>query len=670
MTSCIVWLLLVGLVLQLRPWSICNAAHVEWDSHLIQQLHSNDTQQQLSALRSIGNDIAQSSNRNATAARYAGDVLRAILRRLAGEPGDSSVQRQAATLLETLMTHGGIRLIDGDAVLLVVRLLDHENLRAERIATSILAGQWDLGRMGLNVMEALANSGAVGKLSPLLRSADTEVRSDAADALRVVLTAVKRLGDKRADTLPASLASFVDAGLLPNAMAAHQNCSVKKPDAGPLMLASFTCVLLVYTEDVDNGYYAHTVEHGCVELNCEAVEHSQGARRGTVLMSALMYFTWILRRSSPALSRRAANILMANAGCLDAIRRLRKPPLNRGDDTHRITAAAKSIVADLSLHARGVYSLPTINDLRKLQAYGSYRMPRRRELLSSPWVPRVGLCFAILLGLFVLWQLFLQPWRRRCERRLAEQHGRDLLAAEEAEKKRGRKKARQPTSSARRRTVVSQPSSPAAGGRDGGGDADDDDDDNDKRPLSTACQTPREPLSDRSSGMTDNQDDRREGTMNADDGQWTAAARSRSKKARKGGALGRGLSAGQTPCEAPSVVATTWKRSAGRGLVLPPSASPPPPRSMQPLTSTAQQYTHISTKQRDVWSSSARPHRGPPPLVKCTKSVSLGGCHVSAHRVSATVHLLHARRPAATTEQGVTGSICTTPSDSRVRSVC
>ncbi|CEM22149.1 unnamed protein product [Vitrella brassicaformis CCMP3155] len=508
-------------------------------------VETNDTALQLSVLRTIREDIADSTQPQEEAMGYAG-----FLTRLLERSRDSDVEREAVVLLAHLLQVAPKMLIEPSTLMVAVQLLDRHDEFVVTAATALLAqisvaptGVYGLAELPSGLADVFSEYGAVSRISPLLLSTN----HDALHALFVAVVSLHQMARKRRETVPVSMAQMIDAEVLPNLMRAYRRETgvFGRPMEALTHIPLMSCLFPWKWGNETASNYA--VDHGCVDVICDTLE-SRIIMYPESVDACKQILLRLAKSGSVALKMRIASQMRVR-------RRV-------SDD-----------------------ALPSSFMLRIFRAAGSglYRLPKSLDLVSSPWAPWVAVALAVLLGLSALWRFVVGPWLQRRQQLQAEDTAAELIAEEEREWNRGqgrgrRRHARQTYASAAE--PIDKPSSAAAD--DDGGSA--------TTTSQSGCLTP--------TSLAYQQEEQEE-TMAADSNQSAPTPRHRKKKGRRGGSGGADASLLQQQADQSSSSHETTPpqqtpNSASSISVTGPTANRPSPTALPFVTPPLKQHSSSS----------------------------------------------------------------------------
>ncbi|CEM34792.1 unnamed protein product [Vitrella brassicaformis CCMP3155] len=561
----------------------------------------------LSMLRAIRENIADSTQPEEEAPQYGGDLTR-----LLQTPNlTANVEREAVDLPVHIVRVGDR--VDEAVLATFVQLLDRHDDSVFRAATSMLAGipiaasEGSVGEIHRVVAAVLFEQQAVSKLSRLLLSPYGPASSD---AMYVALLALHQIAREIPETIAISMRQIMDRDVVPNLRTVYQsqsgtnNVSTSGDMSTTMATLLLSCSLaLSFGRKLDNEMAVrYAVEHGCFDAACDVVEHKtvrKTAAYSTLVMSleaeALLELKLLSGGASEAFRRRVAKIIMGRSSCKRAIE---KRASGSGDGARKAKAIASWV--------------------RMYEVTGLYRLPRRDDLVSSPWALSAAVAlFAVLLGLSALWRFVVRPGQQRRQQRLAEDAAARLIAEEEAKRSRGqgrgrRGHARQPNAASAARRPTAQPFFAAAAHDSGIASAT-----TTSTSSHSGCLTPTaaassggfQPASVSGGGSADQQQQEHQVEAMADSGgQWTqTAARHRKKKGRRAGS---GSAADGSASQQLAGQASTSVSASPSGETAPP----------QPLPSTAGSISGGTRGYAVTGGMAHRPQRRPfrpgaPPLV-------------------------------------------------------
>ncbi|CEM34779.1 unnamed protein product [Vitrella brassicaformis CCMP3155] len=458
-------------------------------SPLALQLESNDTALQISVLRAIREDIADSTQPGDVAAKVAVRYGTAVLA-VAADCDHHSVQVEALTLLQRIAESGTeaadalarcgalsslnetlsrtLELPGSDmedivgpltavlghlpwvddvvtsaAIVPLLQLLGNTHPSVTRAAISMLGTipmMWSsIGQTGPGecivmlpgIADALIEHGVVEKLSLFLLSWDDVIWAKAAELLSMLVMATICAGPvSRSRGSRLTLVSIVDAGLLPNALSAVTRRR-EAEDSSDLIF--FTCSLLLHKGDGLQRRYA--IDNGCVERACESFSSPHFVPlNGTHFVPLNGKLTTDTEMSNKITLGKLLNMVLA----FEEILRDSVVLGQRVANTIASTAGCQQSFEGLTGSSDENISGAAKELLARLpiHATGLHRLPTTGEMLSSPWAPWVGAGILVALGLSVLWCFVIHPSRQHRQwlqdERRADQNMALLIAQEEA----------------------------------------------------------------------------------------------------------------------------------------------------------------------------------------------------------------------------------------------
>ncbi|CEM34774.1 unnamed protein product [Vitrella brassicaformis CCMP3155] len=384
------------------PAAVFGASEANASPSLLSQLESGNRHQQLSALRAMSAVIAKNTQPGDAAAVIADRFGAAVIALLGGSAG-SAVQVEASKLLvemgstgakavEALIRVGAIssftealkqavqlpwgflgtalimllhlvvlvaddnglpwadELLEADGLPSFVQLLDHKHKEVKRGATTIIRHFQFAPKETAEVSPwqycyTLFESGLLTKLSPLLLSADDEMRQYAADIIGMTLVGLADTVREVPESQPAILENIIDADVLPNALTASMQEGRNTNDWSTFMAAyRGGCALLMRKgNDTEQSY---TVDHSCIDSFCKLLKDrveqrpDWGRFENDLLNDELMEsFAAIL---SGSLRQRAKTAILPTTGCRKGIEAFLEHP------TDVIRTSAKEAVESIN----------------------------------------------------------------------------------------------------------------------------------------------------------------------------------------------------------------------------------------------------------------------------------------------------------------------------------